>query len=431
MGVPVLVVGGRNTLVEVRGVVSLIVTGSTVPLVVIGNKLLRLLVKPPVESTEEDARGESVVIGVVDVVTIGMIAIDEAVVEESPVADVATDAKVLGEVESVVELLIGRMPSGRAVSLVELEADVLEADVLDPVPTVTLPAVTLTDVESVAEVLCELAAEVVSVALVELPITVESPTVIPELVSDVEPVVETVEDDAADVADVEVEVGLTITSGKAPEEATLEVVAVEAPLVELVSEVEEVVVVSVESVVELVPSATEVELNEELNEELDEELNDELNEELELEVEVLLDEVGATTRGNNPVPVEELADVVSDVLTDVRLEAMRGSDSTAVGEVEVDVGTEAWTGPVKGSVDEAEEVVMGGGIGTGVPWGFTVMVIGTNTTVVSVPVPSIIVCELIIVWPTVGAADSVPVVVPCRLAKNASSGDICRVLTVD
>jgi hypothetical protein len=57
------------------------------------------------------------------------------------------------------------------------------------------------------------------------------------------------------------------------------------------------------------------------------------------------------------------------------------------------------------------------------------MVIGTITTVVSVPVPCIIVCELIIVWPIVGVPGSVPV--PCRLAKNASNGDNCLVLTVD
>lgn len=316
--------------------------------------------------------------------------------------------------ESVVELAIGRIPNGRAVSPVELEAEVLKVDVLDPVPTVELPAVTLTDVESVMEVLCELTAEVVSVALVELPITVESPTVIPELVSDVEPVVETVEDSAADVADVELEVGVTITSGKVPEEATLEVVAVEVPLVEPPSEIEEAVVVGAESVVELAPSTAEVELNEVL----------------ELEAVVLLDEAGITTRGESPVPtVEALALVVSDVLADARLEAIIDSPSTGRGEAEEDVVGDAWTGPVKGSVEEAAGVVMGGGTGTGVPWGSTVMVIGTTTTVVSVPVPCIIVCELIIVWPIVGVPGSVPV--PCRLAKNASSGDNCLVLTVD
>jgi len=264
-------------------------------------------------------------------------------------------------VESVVELVIGRIPNGRAASPVELEAEVLKADVLDPVPTVKLPAVTLTDVESVMEVLCELTAEAVSVALVELPITVESPTVIPELVSDVEPVVKTVEDNAADVADVELEVGVTITSGKIPEEATLEVVAVEVPLVvvplveatlveatlvEVPSVVEEAVVV------ELAPSATEVELNEVL----------------ELEPVVPLDEAGITTRGESPVPtVEALALVVSDVLADARLEAIIDSPSTGRGEAEEDVVGDAWTGPVKGSVEEAAGVVTGGGTGTGVP----------------------------------------------------------------
>jgi len=279
-------------------------------------------------------------------------------------------------VESVVELVSGRIPNGRAVSPVELEAEVLKADVLDPVPTVKLPAVTLTDVESVMEVLCELTAEAVSVALVELPITVESPTVIPELVSDVEPVVKTVEDSAADVADVELEVGVTITSGKIPEEATLEVVAVEVPLVvvplveaplveatlveatlveatlveatlvEVPSVVEEAVVV------ELAPSATEVELNEVL----------------ELEPVVPLDEAGITTRGESPVPtVEALALVVSDVLADARLEAIIDSPSTGRGEAEEDVVGDAWTGPVKGSVEEAARVVTGGGTGTGVP----------------------------------------------------------------
>jgi hypothetical protein len=304
-------------------------------------------------------------------------------------------------VESVVELVIGRIPNGRAVSPVELEAEVLKADVLDPVPTVKLPAVTLTDVESVMEVLCELTAEAVSVALVELPITVESPTVIPELVSDVEPVVKTVEDSAADVADVELEVGVTITSGKIPEEATLEVVAVEVPLV-VVPLVEatldeatldeatldeatldeatldeatldeatlveatlveatlvEVTLVEVPSVVEeavvveLAPSATEVELNEVL----------------ELEPVVPLDEAGITTRGESPVPtVEALALVVSDVLADARLEAIIDSPSTGRGEAEEDVVGDAWTGPVKGSVEEAAGVVTGGGTGTGVP----------------------------------------------------------------
>jgi hypothetical protein len=284
-------------------------------------------------------------------------------------------------VESVVELVSGRIPNGRAVSPVELEAEVLKADVLDPVPTVKLPAVTLTDVESVMEVLCELTAEAVSVALVELPITVESPTVIPELVSDVEPVVKTVEDSAADVANVELEVGVTITSGKIPEEATLEVVAVEVPLVvvplveatlveatlveatlveatlveatlveatlvEVPSVVEEAVVV------ELAPSATEVELNEVL----------------ELEPVVPLDEAGITTRGESPVPtVEALALVVSDVLADARLEAIIDSPSTGRGEAEEDVVGDAWTGPVKGSVEEAAGVVTGGGTGTGVP----------------------------------------------------------------
>jgi len=284
-------------------------------------------------------------------------------------------------VESVVELVSGRIPNGRAVSPVELEAEVLKADVLDPVPTVKLPAVTLTDVESVMEVLCELTAEAVSVALVELPITVESPTVIPELVSDVEPVVKTVEDSAADVADVELEVGVTITSGKIPEEATLEVVAVEVPLV-VVPLVEatlveatlveatlveatlveatlvEVTLVEVPSVVEeavvveLAPSATEVELNEVL----------------ELEPVVPLDEAGITTRGESPVPtVEALALVVSDVLADARLEAIIDSPSTGRGEAEEDVVGDAWTGPVKGSVEEAAGVVTGGGTGTGVP----------------------------------------------------------------
>jgi hypothetical protein len=269
-------------------------------------------------------------------------------------------------VESVVELVSGRIPNGRAVSPVELEAEVLKADVLDPVPTVKLPAVTLTDVESVMEVLCELTAEAVSVALVELPITVESPTVIPELVSDVEPVVKTVEDSAADVANVELEVGVTITSGKIPEEATLEVVAVEVPLV-VVPLVEatlveatlvEVTLVEVPSVVEeavvveLAPSATEVELNEVL----------------ELEPVVPLDEAGITTRGESPVPtVEALALVVSDVLADARLEAIIDSPSTGRGEAEEDVVGDAWTGPVKGSVEEAAGVVTGGGTGTGVP----------------------------------------------------------------
>jgi hypothetical protein len=279
-------------------------------------------------------------------------------------------------VESVVELVIGRIPNGRAVSPVELEAEVLKADVLDPVPTVKLPAVTLTDVESVMEVLCELTAEAVSVALVELPITVESPTVIPELVSDVEPVVKTVEDSAADVADVELEVGVTITSGKIPEEATLEVVAVEVPLDEATLDeatldeatlveatlveatLVEVTLVEVPSVVEeavvveLAPSATEVELNEVL----------------ELEPVVPLDEAGITTRGESPVPtVEALALVVSDVLADARLEAIIDSPSTGRGEAEEDVVGDAWTGPVKGSVEEAAGVVTGGGTGTGVP----------------------------------------------------------------
>lgn len=100
MAVPAVVVRSGDTLIEVGRVVSLVVTGSRVPLVVIGNKLLRLLVTPPVDNVEEnkgakvDWETESVVGGVADVVTIGIIAIDE-VVEDSTIADVVTGAEVL------------------------------------------------------------------------------------------------------------------------------------------------------------------------------------------------------------------------------------------------------------------------------------------------------------------------------------------------
>lgn len=99
--VPAVIVGGGDTLVEVGRVVSLVVTGSRAPLVVVGNKLLRLLITPPVNNVEEDTGAkvdwetESVVVGVADVVTIGIIAIDKVVVEDSTVADVVTGAKVL------------------------------------------------------------------------------------------------------------------------------------------------------------------------------------------------------------------------------------------------------------------------------------------------------------------------------------------------
>jgi hypothetical protein len=100
VAVPAVVVESGDTLVEVGRVVSLVITGSRVPLVVVGNKLLRLLVTPPVDNVEEntgakvDWETESVVVGVADIVTIGIIAIDEAV-EDSTIADVVTGAEVL------------------------------------------------------------------------------------------------------------------------------------------------------------------------------------------------------------------------------------------------------------------------------------------------------------------------------------------------
>jgi hypothetical protein len=212
---------------------------------------------------------------------------DEELDDTSPADVVAVEDPVtLAEVEVVV----WRIPRVREVSLVDNEA---------------------------VELVC-----VAEVGVVELPIIVDKPIVIPELASEVVPDVESLEVREVDTADVELADGDTITSGMIPEEATAEVAPVELPLEDPVSEVDEAVVVGSSIVVEVPPVAVTTVV--------------ELADVVSLDAEVLFDEASTTTKGSTEVPVEVVAAEVVVAAAEVveaaaaeRLEAMEVSPSTA------------------------------------------------------------------------------------------------------